>query len=170
MAKLAQRYSHATQSSNLKDDSHHHQTEVLAAVALSSELGSLLFRVKYANDATGYSALLTAWHAVVKNKAALRGWPESISASQIARLSLDYWLADVCPDCSGKGYATIKDVPSVLSDVACKSCNGTAKRPIQVRDNALIKFVEEMVETLEEMTRRAGTSAIKKLAKDMDFL
>ena len=47
-------------SANLKDDAHHHATEVLAAAALSRDLGTKLFRVKYAGDATSYPARLRA--------------------------------------------------------------------------------------------------------------
>lgn len=177
MSNIASRYSSATQSSNLKDDSHHHQTEILAAVALSSALGSLLFRVKYANDATSYNTLLTKWHEIVKIKAGLRNWPEDIGASQIARLSLNYWLNDTCAACGGNGrvdgdqysHEAVPNVPQVLQDIPCKICNGTAKRPIEAK-HILLKYVTDMVEAIEEMTRYAGDRAIKKLAKQIDFL
>lgn len=169
LSNIASRYSSATQSSNLKDDEHHHQTEILAAVALSSALGSLLFRVKYANDATSYSALLEKWREIVKMKAVFRNWPTDKSTREIARLSLDYWLNDICTVCGGHGNELVKDVPNVRQDAPCRACNGTAKRPIEA-NHKVLQYVTDMVEAIEEMTRYAGDRAVKKLAKQMDFL
>jgi len=168
MTRIAQQYSKAAQSSDLTCDQWHQHTDVLAAVALSSELGGLLWRVKYSNDATSYGALLTSWHAIVKRKAELRTWPAEISPSQIARLSLDHWLTDICPSCTGRGWEPVKDVPSVMSDTPCKSCNGTSKRALQVK-HAIQKYVEEMVETLENMQSRAASVAMHKLSAEMDL-
>lgn len=166
--KVIQNYSRAINSSNLKDDEHHHATEVLAAAALASALGTKLFRVKYASDATSYNALLTSWHEIVKAKAGIRGWPSDVSASQIARLSLDYWLNDVCTVCCGTGHESVPNVPNVLRDEPCGGCNGTAKRPIQAR-NGIVKYMTEAVEALEAMTIHAGGATMRKLAKKMDL-
>lgn len=163
---IVESYSRATQSSNLQDDQFHHTTEKLAAVALSSTLGSLLFRVKYANDATSYARLLSDWVDIVVLKAAIRNWPTEISPKKIARLSLEYWFNDLCQTCGGKGYPAIENVPNVLSDKQCKACDGTGKRAVTAKHN-LIDYVTDMVETLEEMTRHAGAQAIKKLAQEI---
>ena len=49
---VIEKYTSALGSSNLCDDAHHHSTEVLAAAALCRDLGTKLFRVTYAGDAT----------------------------------------------------------------------------------------------------------------------
>ncbi len=166
--QVIQKYSHAIGSSNLRDDAHHHATEVLHAAAWSGELGSKLFRVKYANDVTTYPALLEAWRDIVKSKAVLRHWPADISPSKIARLSLNHWLNDVCPSCTGRGYQPVAGVPSVMSDIACKQCAGTAKRSIEAK-HSLMDYVTAMAEVLDEMSARAAGEMMRKLANEMDF-
>ena len=51
----------ATSASNLRDDAHHHQTEVLAAAALSGGIGTLLFRAKWGGDASTIPARRERW-------------------------------------------------------------------------------------------------------------
>lgn len=164
---IIESYSRATIATNLKDDEFHHATEKLAAVALSGRLGTMLFRVKYSNDASSYPRLSEEWTEVVKAKAVLRAWPNDVSPKKIARLSLEYWQNDVCTVCGGRGALPVAHVPNVLSDDACPACNGTAKRPIQAKHN-LIKYVTDMVECIEEMTRHAGSEAIRKLADEFN--
>lgn len=180
MVKVAQSYSRATQSSNLKSDEFHFDTDKLAAVALIGQtdangvpdalrrLGTLMFRVKYSNDATSYPRLLLEWTEVVQGKAAGRKWPKEVSPKKIARLSLEYWQNDVCLTCGGKGHLAVRHVPNVLSDDPCFACHGTAKRPIEAKHN-LIQYVTDMVECIEEMTRYAGSQAMRKLASDMEL-
>ncbi|MDC8759045.1 hypothetical protein [Janthinobacterium fluminis] len=116
---VIQKYTRALGSSNLRDDAHHHSTEVLAAAALCHDLGTKLFRVKYAGDATSYPALLEAWREVVITKAAHRTWPADVSPAKVARLSLDHWLNDVCLACTGRGYEPVRGKASTMSDVPC---------------------------------------------------
>jgi len=190
-------YARATVSSNLKDDEFHHDHEKLAAVALSGvgegnwPYANLLLRVKYAGDASSYNTLAEEWRAHVKIKAALRGWPITVSASKVARLSLDHWLNDVCPACSGRAHLPLMNLPNVLSDDPCPACSGTGTRPIDlhpaaiakhgylasgapacawwptVRPALLVNYIKDMVELLQTMTIRAGGEAIRKLADEM---
>jgi hypothetical protein len=161
-------YTLAVSSSNLRDDAHHHSTEVLAAAALCRDLGTKLFRVKYAGDTTTYPALLEDWRTIVEGKAALRTWPSDVSRRKVARLSLDHWLNDVCPSCTGCGYESVMGVPTVMSDIACRACSGTAKRAVQAKHN-LIHLVEDMIEVLNAMTERAAGQTMKRLASEMDL-
>jgi hypothetical protein len=165
-------YTRATISSNLKDDEFHHDHEKLAAVALSGgSTGSpanLLFRVKYANDASSYSALLAELEQIVSAKAALRGWPKHINPLKVARLALEYWVNDICPVCSGKGHLPVDGVPNVLRDEPCHACKGTGTKALMCEENWR-KYITEMVEALNGMAVHAGGEAIKKLANDMDF-
>lgn len=164
---VIEKYARAVSSSNLRDDEHHHQTEVLAAAALcETRLATKLFRVKYAADATSYAALLEDWTEIVTFKSLLRTWPVEVSPKKVARLSLDHWLNDVCRVCSGTGLQTLQHQLSVLSDLPCKACAGTAKRPVQVKHN-LMTYVADMVESLEAMTIQAGGEAMRKLSRSM---
>lgn len=170
--KIIQNYAAAVVSSNLMDDEHHHHTEVLAAVAMSGDLGSDLFRTKYSLQAASYPSLLASWKIVVKTKAVTRQWPSEVSANKVARLSLDYWLNDVCTFCVGKGHLRLTtDISGkgVLSDDPCPACNGTAKRPIEARPHMVVQYVTDMVESLDEITLAAGREAMRQLASDMDL-
>lgn len=168
MATVIQKYARAIGSSNLQDDQFHHNTEVLAAAALCRDLGTKLFRVKYANDATTYQALLEDWREIVAKKAVLRAWPADVSPRKIARLSLNHWLNDVCQACTGRGYDAVKGVPTVLSDIPCRACGGTARRAVQAKHN-LIQYVEDMVEVLDAMSAHAAGQTMKRLASEMDL-
>ncbi|CUI09824.1 hypothetical protein BN2497_14425 [Janthinobacterium sp. CG23_2] len=165
---VIQKYTRALASSNLRDDAHHHSTEVLAAAALCRDLGTKLFRVKYASDATTYPALLEAWCEIVIGKASHRTWPPDVSPAKIARLSLDHWLNDVCPACTGRGYEPMRGKPAMLSDVACRTCAGSGRRAVAAKHN-LVHLVEDMVEALDAMSAHAAGKAMKRLASDMDL-
>ncbi|ATD62513.1 MAG: hypothetical protein ACOH2S_27565 [Janthinobacterium svalbardensis] len=165
---VIQKYTRAIGSSNLRDDAHHHSTEVLAAAALCRDLGTKLFRVKYAGDATSYASLLDAWREIVKTKAAHRTWPADVSPAKVAKLSLDHWLNDVCPACTGRCYEPVRGQATVLSDVSCKACAGTGTRAVQVQ-HKLLHLVEDMVEALHAMCKHAAGQTIKRLAEEMEF-
>lgn len=161
---VIEKYARAVTSTNLKDDEHHHNTEVLAAAALcETRLATKLFRVKYAADATSYPALLAEWTEIVTFKSLLRTWPIEVSPKKVARLSLDHWLGDVCQECNGTGVQALPGHLSILSDLPCRVCSGTAKKPVQVKHN-LKNYVSDMVESLEAMMIQAGGEVVRKLA------
>jgi len=170
MMGIEQSYARATISNNLKDDAFHHDHEKLAAVALSGvetgSIGHILFRVKYANDASSFNRLLGEWETIVSTKAVVRGWPQHINARKVARLSLEYWLNDVCGLCGGKGHLEL--MPRVLDDEPCPSCNGSGVKALKCEENWR-KYLTEMIESLDSMAKHAGDIAMKKLSKEMDF-
>ena len=163
-------YARATYSSNLKDDQTHHQAEPLAAVALADigGIGSMLWRVKYALDASVYNRLLSEWTAIVRYKAAKEDWGRSIDVKQIAKLSLNHWIDDVCRACDGTGKYGDPQNPQVRTDHDCEICNGTAKRPLAGFKNQ-IGYIARCVEILETKERELGCKAIAKLAKDFEL-
>lgn len=164
---IVEKYSRATISSNLRSDEHHFDTDKLAAVALSSEFGAMLFRVKYANDATTYPRLQEEWRWYVKKRAALAHWPIHVKEQTVADKALAYWLNDLCPACGGRGVKKM-DFVDVLSDDPCDVCEGSGKKSISCEPR-ILKYVEEMVSALEGMTIVAGGNAIRKLADDFNF-
>lgn len=123
---FADRYLHSVNSSDLRDDEHHHATDALCAAALADTtgagIGSLLSRVKYA-DGTQHklfqsgtahlAALLRIWTARVIEKGRERKWVKEGTAwdaqaaqalyRRVAERSLAYWLDGKCSACSGSG-------------------------------------------------------------------
>lgn len=177
--KIIQQYVRSATSSNLRDDAENHNTEILAAAAMAStkpgcELGTKLFRVKYAEDQTSRQALLDEWLIVVHKKSIIRNWPPTVSVSKVAKASLDYWLDGRCLDCKGRGRRAFKDglgeeVKGLLENDPCPTCKGVAKRPISGRQDTK-KYIEHMVDLLESMIIVAGGETMRKLAKEMDVL
>lgn len=161
---IVEKYSRSINSSDLKSDEHHFDTDNLAAVALSNELGGLLFRVKYGSDATSFKALLSSWTTIVQGK---RQWPKHLPAHKIAEKSLGHWLNDVCPACTGKGFQLMPGSP-VLSDVQCTICEGSGKKPLMCEANWRDPLLD-MIDVLDRMAMVAGAEAMRKLASDMDF-
>lgn len=166
--KIVMKYARAAESSNLRNDAYHHDTDTLAAVALSDlQFGSLLFRAKYSNDAESYKRLEEEWEWEVKKRAALEGWPLRVDEKRVATESLKYWMNDICPVCGGKGVKKMEFV-DVLSDEACDHCEGSGKRSVDC-DRHIRKWVEEMISALEGMTIMAAGAAMDKLSRDMDL-
>ena len=162
---IIKNYSIAVLSSNLRDDAHHHATDVLAAVALSGKLGSKLYRVKYCNDASSYSNLLDTWIEIVSGAAKRRNWPKESRARKVATLSLEHYLKDICLVCKGRGHVPHGGIDRVLSDEVCPCCNGTAKKRIEA-PHAILKYVQEMVEMLESTALQASDSANRRLSQE----
>lgn len=103
----------------------------LGIVGIEEKLADAVFRLKYANDSTGYLDALDGvvhlarrlnmemkWH--VRRKKTLR---------RMAFRVLNYWLAPNCPICTGVGYEMIKGSPH-LSDRTCPACHGERTRPM----------------------------------------
>lgn len=122
------RYIHAVNASDLRDDEHHHAPEALAASAHASyhdehgrgDLGALLCRVRYADGTQGklyesgarnLAPLLRLWLELVTQKGKDREWIKiraewDISAAhslykRVADESLAFWLDSRCGDCQG---------------------------------------------------------------------
>lgn len=163
MSNLSQRYARAVGSGNLKCDSEHFDTDVLAAVALSSRFGGLLFRVKYFNEAASYTRLLHQWTWIVSTKAARRAWPTHVPVDKVAAISLARWLNSVCPACMGRKHEAIFNTPA-LSDKACRVCEGSGQAPLRV-DPRVRDYVLDMIEEIAEMERTAASRAAKKLGR-----
>lgn len=165
---IALRYIQASQSSNLRSDEHHHHTDTLAAVALSSSIGAKLFRVKYANDLGVLGSLMTEWTQQVAKKGAIRKWPQHVKHEKIAQMALNYWLDDSCKTCKGKGKKPVEDAPQIMSDEVCAECGGTciANVVCEKRDE---KYIKDMIETLNDYVKQTSDQAMRRLSRNMDL-
>lgn len=163
---LAARYVKAVGSGNLRSDEFHYDTDVLAAMALSSSYGGLLFRTKYFNDPSSYRRLLAQWTWIVSAKAGRRNWPVHVPIDKVAYLSLTRWISSVCPACTGRKNEVIFNTP-LLSAKVCSLCDGSGQT--ELRCNPAIKdFVLDMTEELFSDEFKAGARAKKKLRNDVD--
>lgn len=139
------KFLHALNSTDLRDDAFHYQTESLKASAIADKsarnIGSLLARTKYADtlshqfeDSSGnLPTLRKAWLAIVTEKGAARGWvkAEDISIApilyrRVADFSLAHYLDGKCEPCGGTGSQGVEKMFAI-----CPECKGTreAKLP-----------------------------------------
>jgi hypothetical protein len=176
---FAEKYLKSLNTSDLRDDEQHRQTEALAAAALADltggsgeVLGSLLARAKYADGIShklfeagnqNMAVLLRAWIKVVAQKGKDRKWLKikaewDIAAlagicEKIARASLAHWLAGECEVCKGTKIAFAR---------ACICCAGTGREPIQgvVLE---VERIKDMISDLEGLYQSHGARAGAKL-------
>ena len=156
---IIKQYTRAANSSDLRNDETHHQPEVLAAVALGSTLGSLLFRAKYCGDQSSIPPLYAIWREMVLKKATRRKWVKD--AESVADISLMHWLDDICHQCHGRGHPVIKDTPT-LEASACTACNGTGRKKLHC-DASIKEYVLDSVQSLESMVSEASYKARMKI-------
>ena len=181
MALFAERYLNALNSSNLKDDDQHHQTEPLVAAALadlsggSGELfGTMLLRAKIAgvprqaieSSAHNLGVLLRIWTGDVARKGFARKWINvkhewDIGAAygiykKIALHSLAHWLGGECSVCNGT---------KINEGRACTHCAGTPGRePIQggtLERERVADMVSELEGVYQAHSARAGAKIRK---------
>jgi DnaJ-class molecular chaperone len=177
---FAEKYLASLNTSDLRDDEQHRQTEALAAAALAdltggsgSVFGSMLGRAKVnaiareaiGSGTEGLAALLRAWEGAVIRKGTDRKWikivnPWDIDAlhgicKKIARVSLAHWLAGECEVCHGT---------TVTSGRSCSHCGGTGREPVQ--GGALeIDRVKDMISDLEGIYQAHSARAGAKMRK-----
>jgi len=157
--KTVLQYARSVNSSNLVDDETHHNLDILAAVALTSALGGLLFRVKYSGDEMSLKPLMLIWREMVLIRAKRGKWLHV--AEEVADISMWAWIDEICHTCKGRKFEEIPNTPS-LAAIVCPDCGGTGKRKLAC-DAEIRDFVLDSIQCLESMAREAGSIAHKKL-------
>ncbi|WP_225869899.1 hypothetical protein [Glaciimonas sp. PCH181] len=162
-------------SSDLRDDDRHHATDALAASAIADEtggvgLGSLLYRVKYADGTVhklfesgtnNLAALLRIWVVAVTEKAQARKWVPTPRTAwdmdaayglyrRVAEASLAHWMDGRCNTCNGTGIQ--------VTQHACPSCKGTKRAQI-VGGRLESEKIADMVGELEGLYQAHGGRA-----------
>lgn len=156
---IVQWYARSIRSKSLQDDPTHHNTDVLAAVALSSKLGSSLYRVKYGLCRESVASLYVDWLVLIRKRAKRDNWERH--AEEVAAQSLKHWAHDICQSCNGLGHPVIADTPT-LSGETCQSCNGTGKTKPSC-DPKILCYVLDAVNRLNDLVSNAARAAKKKL-------
>lgn len=185
-------YGRAVVSGNLKQTEAWRVSDpdrLMALAFTDRRLGSHLYRARIVNDAQKYRELRDMWRAELREIARKRRWTVMLHAQltpaymelcevivppsycfAIADASLRAWIFDVCPACLGRRFELLEGLDlegrQVLSDRACKECEGTGKAKLRITDvdpvpaRVIEKLVEESVRLLsgryESVTRRAS--------------
>jgi hypothetical protein len=178
---FVEKYVHAVNSSDLRDDEHHSATHVLMAAALadlgggSDILGSLLARVKYADGivhksfeagSANLATLLRIWKAEVHKKGRERRWLPIVNAwdipaalslyDKVAEESLAQWLDGNCHTCRGAKVTRDRRM--------CTCCFGSGKAPI-IGGRLVAERTKDMVSDLEGMFQKHGGRAAAKMRR-----
>ncbi len=149
MTSKIERYVRATQSTNLKDSPHDHNTEPLISMAFSKvNIACYLYRVKYCNDATSYTPLYENLLTILERKALARHWPVHVRPKLVADVALKYWINPLCYICKGRGEDVKINMRGGI-DRSCQVCDSTGKRPVQA-ENRIKEYVLDTVALLEE--------------------
>lgn len=167
--RISERYATATTTDDLADHGPHcdlHMLTVSGMAGVADTWASSLHRLKYANDAAEYLPCLRGLKRIAANEAKQRGW-KIAHPGQVAKKALDYWLADICPACTGKGAKTILGTP-VLEDEPCAGCAGTGRRK-QPFEGAMAECAAILIWHLDENTCRAAGLMMEKLADEMEL-
>jgi len=129
----------ALQSSDLSSDPNGESAlDRILAMAHADRLGSLLWRLRLANDRGSFRPavlVLTSRMQSAKGAMSMR--------AKVASVAIMEWLDDVCRHCRGRGYHVIPDTP--VCDHACTYCNGSGKQ--RHSDHARAVGLELDVET-----------------------
>lgn len=171
---FAERYVSAVNSSDLRDDAHHHATEALIASALADRsaesFGTLLARVRHADPlvrkafesgTSNLASLLRIWEERVTAKGKSRGWIKMNTAwdadaafalfRRVARESLAYWLDPNCKPCGGTGNTRDRRI--------CPHCSGSKHAPLPrggLEREKTLDMVSELNDLLQSHLRRAS--------------
>ena len=163
----------------------------LGVVGITEKFADAVFRLKYGNDAKSYKGVLADMERLTKRLNAQRGW--MLTRKLLAPMPkevLDYWLADTCPACQGRGWKVVDGSP-YLSDEPCLTClDRPGKRPYPwvlafpeikiaehekpekrkelrkkvVERERLLKRYKELLCKLEDDERHVGEKVIKALS------
>ncbi len=177
---FTERYINSVNSSDLRDDEHHHSTDALMACANADKgktglLGSLLCRVKFSDGSTSkefsggstnLSTLLKVWHAEVEKKGRDRVWVKIGSDrdiqtahalyKRVAEKSLAHWLDSNCKVCNGTKY---------VEHTVCRDCFGTGQAAIECSGQYERDRIRDMVSEIEGVYQSHGGHAASLLRR-----
>jgi hypothetical protein len=141
----------------------------VTALGFSPRLGSLLIRLKGANDPKCHADALEMIAGRLLVVGRRKNWGPLGRMRRVAQAALQHYLVDMCPACSGRGvipknYAGPQDDDA--GDV-CMTCHGTGKaeRNLNKRAMAILqpgelpRNLEKMLDHADGMLERAQRMA-----------
>jgi len=144
----------ALNSSLDSDDMHERPVDRLGAFSKSERIGTLLWRVKYDNDARSYKPAL-----LLLTRLFLRRGEGRQFVQGLCKCVLDEWLMDKCRHCGGSGQILANQTL-----MTCHQCSGTGIHRFTDRQRA--KSLHMKIEQVEKLNKRLGL--IHDFLGDMD--
>lgn len=100
----------------------------LGLVGIRERIADAVFRLKYGNDPRSYHDALAGVYSISRSLSQRENWRYRRSRLRwMSKRVLDYWLADLCPACTGLRFEQIIGTPH-LSERMCRFCDGSGKR------------------------------------------
>lgn len=127
------RLARAEVSSDLAHHEYDCAVDVLGAAGMAAAAhfhNISLFRLKYLQDTGELAQAKKIFIRWAYRAMANRGLDPS-KASRVGVQALTHWIDDICPCCHGLKHQIIPGSPT-LSDMACKPCNGTGRKPVPI--------------------------------------
>ena len=135
----------------------------IGMVSVSERHADDLFRLGYALDAKSYKDAVRGVSDLAKHLDARHGWCIQGHA-RLAAAVIDYWLADMCPSCTGIGAQAILGTPVLGS--GCPDCRGSGKRPYPW-SGRFAKFHTMTLYALQEKERMIVGKMLDKLGSQL---
>jgi hypothetical protein len=135
----------------------------IGMVSVTERAADSLYRVKWALDSKSYPDALEAVLALTRHVAATHNWNAKTRYSDIAKAVTDYWLADLCPSCTGIGAEVVTGTPMLGG--ACPACRGSGKRAYPWIQEP--RYHVAVLVALEDAERRIRGKLIDKLAHEI---
>lgn len=144
----------------------------LGIVAITEPFADAVFRLKYGLDAKSYKEVLPEMRKLAIRLNMQRGW--FLHRKQLVPMAkevLDYWLADTCPGCQGRGWEQPDGAP-YLSDNPCMVCIGRpGKRPFPwTLNNPEIKIPEHEKPAKRKELRKLETDRLRLMKRHKELL
>ena len=116
----------ALNSSNLKTDDTHFDSEIIASLSFASKLGIMLQHMKSGNYITDYVKTSKELSKVLKKSCVRKKLGISYSVSLIvSQQALKEWLINICKFCNGTGHKIPMYSNEEFKSGECKYCAGT---------------------------------------------
>lgn len=126
----------------------------ITALGFAPKLGSLLIRLKGANDAASYTEAKELIAQRLYTTGQRKGWGHIERMRRVADESLRFYIFDMCKTCEGRGQLAHSYNGPADEDAGaiCPTCSGTAKADRNVRGRAASILVKgEILGRLERI-------------------
>ena len=114
---------------------------------------SALVRLHYVQDEQSYQSALKLTMQIVRRLSVRRRW-DMAESMKLAKVSLAYHIAPVCPSCHGTKFERIPGTPH-LSSRPCPKCHGSGLRPYPIKRAAEIREIVAHLSAIERATEDA---------------
>ena len=170
-ATLAEKLALAQISSHLGESASNRQMPIdrVCALGFAPKLGSLLIRLKGANDAPSYNEAKQLIAERLFHIGRRKNWGHFARMLRVADASLHFYILDMCKTCEGRGQLAHSYSGPADEDAGnvCPSCGGSAKasRNAKERATAIMKPGEiparlaEMLDAADGIVERAARIA-----------